>query len=207
MKKKSSGKNKLDLILDLERKQIKGQKRIEELEKKEINRVDKLDSEEHLLSNLEKKQLEEFEDLKNLELKIREKVGVHPLRKVTYKDIGKSMIGAFVGLVSHFAILEGAHFAENITTFRANLFFIISFSVGLIMIYYTGFRKVNDPRLFAILPLRLIIVYTVTIISTLIALFVFGGAHFETEFLYRQVAVLSLPAIIGACAADLIGGE
>lgn len=199
MAKKRKG-SKLDLILELQKKEFN-------VIKKENKKLNKIDKEEHKVSALENKTLRELEDLKKLEEKIKQEVGEHPLRKITYKDVGKSMIGAFVGMVSHFTVLEGLHFAENVSLSRANFFLFISFLVGIVMIYYTGFRKVKDVRLFAILPFRLFLVYGVTIISILIVLFVFSSGHLEQDLIYRQVAVLSLPAIIGACAADLIGGD
>ncbi|MBI2148796.1 DUF2391 family protein [Candidatus Woesearchaeota archaeon] len=204
---KKRGKNKLDEILNLQKRQFLEQKKIEALEKKQLMKVNEVDIEEHEVEGLEKKQLKELEELKQLELKIKERVGEHPLRKITYKDVGKSMIGAFVGIVSHYTVLEGLHFADDISLTKANFFLLISFLVGLIMIYYTGFRKVKDVRLFAILPFRLLLVYAVTIIAILIVLLIFGFSHYDSGVIYRQVAVLSLPAIIGACAADLIGGD
>ncbi len=200
MIKKRGKKNKLDLILELERRHFKETK-------KEERKLKEVDEEEHELVSLEKKEIAELDELKRLEEQIKQQVGEHPLRKITYKDVGKSMIGAFVGIVSHFTVLEGVYFAETVSLTRANFFLFISFLVGVVMIYYTGFRKVKDTRLFALLPFRLFLVYAVTIISILIALLVFGSGHFEQELVYRQVAVLSLPAIIGACAADLIGGD
>ncbi len=200
MKKKVSKFSKIDRVLELEKKQIRQLK-------KERKEIDELEQESHTVLSLEKKQLKELEELKNLEMKIREEVGEHPLRKISYKDIGKSTIGAFVGIVSHFTVLEGLHFAEEVSLFRANSFYLISLLVGFIMIYYTGFRKVKDVRLFAVLPLRLLLIYSVTIIVILVALYVFNPNHFAGELVYRQVAVLSLPGMIGACAADLIGGE
>ena len=73
------------------------------------------------------------------------------------------------------------------------------------MLYYTGFRKIKDPKLLAILPLRLFLVYSITIIAILITMLVFDTI--KQGHVYSQIAVLSLPAIIGACAADLIGGD
>ncbi|MBS3168115.1 DUF2391 family protein [Candidatus Woesearchaeota archaeon] len=178
-------KSELDQVLSLEKKQIKEDKKVQFLEKKQLNKL---------------------EELRKLESEIKNKVGEHPLRKITYKDIGKSMIGAFVGIVSHYTILEGLHFAGDISILRANSFYLISFFVGLVMLYYTGFRKVKDVRLFAILPIRLFLIYFVVIISCLIALYFFN-VHLDWGLVYKQVAVLSLPAMIGACAADLIGGE
>lgn len=216
MRKKSGTKkkSKLDLILELEQKQFREQKRIEALEKKQLREVrkegeelDEIDREEHEVFSLEKKHTRELEDLKNLEVKIKNEVGEHPLSKITYKDVGKSMIGAFVGVVSHFTVLEGVHFAENVSLTKASFFLFVSFLVAFVMLYYTGFRKIKDVRLFALLPFRLLLVYSVTIIAILGVLLVFGAGHLEQDLVYRQIAVLSLPAIIGACAADLIGGE
>lgn len=204
--KKKSDRDKLDLILKLQKKELKEERRIEDLESKQLREVRDLDKEEREVEILEKKQIKELDELKDLELKIKEKVGEHPLRKISYKDVGKAMIGAFIGVVSHYTVLEGLTFAEEISMTKANFFLLISFFVGVIMIYYTGFRKVKDVRLFVILPFRILLVYAVTIIAILIVLLIFGH-NYDSSVIYRQVAVLSLPAIIGACAADLIGGD
>ena len=200
MKKGKSNSKKLESVLDLEKKQIR------EVET-EIKELKKIDREEHESIKLEKEELKELAELKELDLKIKAEIGEHPLRRITYKDVGKSMIGAFIGIVSHFTVLEGLNFAESISLAKANFFYFISFLVGLLMLYYSGFRKVSDVRLFVILPLRLILVYAVTIISIIIVLYIFGGSIVYNQSLYREVAVLSLPAIIGACAVDLIGRD
>ncbi|HLC86193.1 MAG TPA: DUF2391 family protein [Candidatus Nanoarchaeia archaeon] len=189
---------KLDLILNLERKELSNLK-------SEQSRLKDLKGEEEKVKHLEERQLKELETLKNLEREIAREVGEHPLRKLTYKDAGRSMIGAFIGIVSHFTVLEGVHFAENVSPLKASFLLLVSFGAGLIMLYYTGFRKIKDVRILAILPLRLVFVYVVTIIAIVITLFVLG--IMKQGHVYSQVAVLSLPAIIGACAADLIGGE
>lgn len=188
---------KLDLILNLERKELSSLK-------DEQSRLKTLKNEESKVKLLEEKQLKELENLKKLEREIAREVGEHPLRKLTYKDAGRSMIGAFIGIVSHFTVLEGVHFAENVSPLKASFLFLVSFGIGLIMLYYTGFRKIKDIRILAVLPLRLVFVYAITIIAIIITLFVFGTI--DKGNAYSQVAVLSLPAIIGACAADLIGG-
>jgi len=203
MKKES----KLDQILKFQKKEFIEQKKIEALEKKQMIQVKSIDFDEKEVETLERKQIKELEELKELDKKIKEEIGAHPLRKITYKDVGKSMIGAFIGIVSHYTILEGVHFAETISLTKANFFLLISFFVALIMLYYTGFRKVKDVRVFVLLPLRLFLIYAVTIIAILIVLMIFGSNELSAGIIYRQVAVLSLPAIIGACAADLIGGD
>ncbi|MEK6955553.1 MAG: DUF2391 family protein [Nanoarchaeota archaeon] len=203
MKKRVDSINtKLDKVL----KEEKNVKRLEKLQLKEINSERKelklIHKEE---SKIKDEQFKELEKLKELEREISKEVGNHPLRKLSYKDAGKSMIGAFIGIVSHFTVLEGVHFAEKVSSTKASFLFLVSFGIGLIMLYYTGFRKIKDPKLLVILPLRLFLVYSITIIAIVITMLVFDTI--KQGHIYSQIAVLSLPAIIGACAADLIGGE
>lgn len=196
MKKKSINK-KLDEILKLEKLQVKLEQQFKELEQQQV-------AEEQEIKGLERRELKDLKDIEALEKEIRAKVTKKPLGKITYKDLGKATIGAFIGLVSHFTILEGAEIAEAFSTTKATSFFILSYIVGMIILYYTGFRKVKTKKFLVILPLRLTIVYIVTIAVITATLGAFSLIH-GPELLYKQVAAASLPAIIGACAADLIG--
>ncbi len=157
------------------------------------------DSEE--IESLEKKQLKELEELEETLVK---EIGEHPLRKITQKDIAKGVIGAFVGVISHFVFVEGVHLAETLSLTRIGLMYIVSFLIGAIFLYATGFRKVKQIRVLKFLPLRVVVIYFVSIITITLVLALFQQFH-SLEELYRQVGVLSLPAIIGASAADLIG--
>ena len=196
MKKKSINK-KLDEILRLERLQVKLEQQFKELEQQQI-------TEEKELKGLEKRELKNLKDIEAVEKEIRAKVTKKPLGKITYKDLGKATIGAFIGLVSHFTILEGAELAEFFSATKATSFLILSYLVGMIILYYTGFRKVKTKKFLAILPIRLTIIYLVTIAVITATLAAFSLIH-SPDLLYKQVAAASLPAIIGACAADLIG--
>lgn len=189
MKKPSlaSIEKKLDLILKKEKEQIED---VEDFE------------------NLEKKQLKELEDLEELEKEIKKQVSPHPLRNLTIKDISKALIGAFIGIISHFAFAEGAHLAESISIGRASFFLLASFLIGFIFIYLTGYRRVMDKKLLYFLPVRLISIYLVTLATVFFVLYLFNfTADANASLIYKEVAVVSLPAIIGASAADLIGRE
>jgi len=178
---------KLDQLLRLEKNQIK---------------------EESSMENLERKQIKELNEIEEIEKQIKNKVGEHPLRKVTYKDLGKALIGAFFGIVSHFAVLEGIHFAENISVFRATGYYFISYFVGFIFLYYTGFRQVKQVKFLILLPVRLTFIYIVMLLAVVSAIYIFSYGQAITFIeMYKQVAVVSLPAIMGASAADLIGND
>ena len=189
--KKKSISDKLDEILRLEKIEIKEEKNIENAEKKEYRKLQHLD--------------DEVDDLEKLEEKIKKQVGKHPLAKISTKDVGKAFIGAFIGIVSHFAVLEGVHFAETISISRATSYFVLSYLIGFVFLYYTGFRKVKQLKILAILPLRLTLIYLVMIASVAFTIYIFSLTNIELLDLYKQVAVVSLPGIIGASAADLIG--
>ena len=89
---------------------------------------------------------------------------------------------------------------------RATLFYLVSFTIGFIFIYTTGYRKVKQVKLLNLIPLRVLTIYAVSLITVVVVLTLFGKYHSLIE-LYKQVAVISLPAMIGASAADLIKGD
>ncbi len=198
---------KLDKILQLQKLQIKNQNKLKEMEEEELEDEEQEKIELKHLESGERIIEKELEELTQLEHEIKQNVAQHPLRKITYKDLGKSMIGAFIGIVSHYAVLEGIHYSETINLVKANAFYLAALLVAFIFLYYTGFRKIRDVRVLSFLPLRLILVYTVTIITILIVLLIFGELGHGIHETYKTVSALMLPAIIGACAADLIGGD
>ena len=207
-KKNSLVSRKLDQVIELQKKQLENQDKLKKLELEELEEFKEEDEDIEGLEETEENILKKVEELENIEKKIRQEVVQHPLRKITYKDVGKSMVGAFVGLVSHYAVLEGVHFAETISITRASFMFFVSLMIGLIVLYYTGFRKIRDIRLLSLLPLRLIVIFSSTLFTIILVLFVIGkldGLHYIE--IYKSVAVLSMPGMIGAAVADLIGGE
>jgi len=126
------------------------------------------------------------------------------------------MIGAFIGIVSHYAFLEGARVAEesSFSYARATVLLISAFLLGLIFMYATGFRKVKETTFIRFFPVRVLFIYGISIIAIFIVLSLYGIINVELGFgaldlglIYKQVASISIPAIIGASAADLIGGD
>ncbi len=181
--------DKLDKILKFEKDQNKSDEILERLGKRQI------------------KQDDEFEkNIDELQEHLEKNVGSHPLRKITYRDFGKSLIGAFIGVVSHFAFIEGAHLSEELSFARATILLITAYILGVIFIYVAGFRKVRNIRLFGFIPARITVIYIVSLAVVYFGLFIFGlTEHADAIGIYKQVAAVSIPAIIGASAADLIG--
>ena len=183
--------DKLNQVLSLEKRQFKEENEVEDLEKRQTKNENKL----------EKEQLEELE---KIEKEIREETKPKVLAKITYRDISKAFVGAFIALISHYLVFKGVEIAQHITYSRAIFFFLLSYFVGFVFIYATGFRRVKQKKLLYFMPIRITIIYGISLLVVFIVLSIFE--LMTPGLLFKQLAVLSLPAIIGACAADLIGG-
>jgi uncharacterized membrane protein len=176
--------------------------------KTSTSRIKRIEEKLDKVLRREKQQAKSDEDLEEDLEEIKKDLEGNPLKKITIKDFGKSLIGSFIGVTSHFVFLEGAHFAESLTTARASWLLIVAYLVGLVFIYVAGFRKVKQIRLLSFIPIRLTLIYVVALSVTFFVLYIYGiTAHASTILIYKQVAAVSIPAIIGASAADLIGHD
>lgn len=188
-----------EVLLSTQKATLKEEAKIEQEEKK----IEKEETEE------KGEEITELQQLKVLEEQIQEEVKNNPLRKITYRDFTKGMIGAFVGIVAHFSFLEGLDVAENFTMIRATLLYVISFIIGMMFLYFAGFRRVGDKMMLKFIPLRIVVIYASALLVVLIVLSVFGMITFQSNFdeVYKTVSAISILAILGACTADLIGKE
>ena len=212
----SSVEKKLDLLLEqqkllLEKQNILQQeeKRIEEKEKK-IEAFELTENkEEQKIKKIAEEEQSTLQQLEKLEKEIKKEVKRSPLKKITYRDFTKGMIGAFIGIVAHFSFLEGLDVAENFSMLRASLLYGISFFIGVAFLYFSGFRSVEDKTILKIIPLRICVIYTSAIFVTLIVLSLFGiiSLQSDLEVVYKTVSAISILAMLGACTADLLGKE
>ncbi len=182
---------------------------------KSILRKEKeISKEEKIVEKEEEKELSALEKLEKLEREVIHKID-HPLLNLTSKDVFRGGVGAFFGAVTHYTFIYGIKVAEQIDVFRANILFIVSFLIGGIFLYSTGFRKVKDFKILSFLPLRLIVLYAVSLSMSIVVLYLFhpqfqlfnpSSSEMFWES-YKQVSTVTLTAILGACTADLIGRD
>jgi uncharacterized membrane protein len=132
---KLSIEKKLDKIIELQEKILAKESLIEK-EEKEIIRLGKkeLKEEEEILEN-EKEELEQLRKIEELEKEILKNSSTNTLKKVTYRDITKGMIGAFFGIMGHFAFVKGTSIAKELSISRATGLFIASFGLLIIFLY------------------------------------------------------------------------
>ncbi|MBS3125628.1 DUF2391 family protein [Candidatus Woesearchaeota archaeon] len=168
----------------------------------------KLLREEKEVDKDEHKELAHLQQLEAIEEQVVKELGPHPLTTITSRDIARGTVGAFIGVVAHFTFFYGIEVAEWLSVTRATLLYPLSLIIGGIFMYATGFRKINDRRVLAFLPTRLIVLYIVALLVSALVLFFFSPEFTHTfETAYKQLATVTLIAIMGACTADLIGKD
>lgn len=162
--------------------------------------------EERKIEDLETKELQELESLKKA---IKKDTSSHPLTKITRADVVRSVIGALIGTVGHFAFFYGVEIADKISVVRASFLYIISLIVCFFFMYYSGFRKVKEIRIFRFIPIRVLVVYCISLLVVVGTLMIFGFLDLTSNFehVYKVTATTLLLAVLGASTADILGKE
>src|SRR3989338_2013903 len=164
--------------------------------------------EEAYIVNQEKKIEKETEKVQKLEKEIKKEVTIKPLTKFNRKDLNKGIIGAFIGVVAHFAFIYGKEIAQDISTSRATILIIFSYLLIIVLMYETGYREIKEKRLLGILPKRATIIYVTSIVIILVIFLLFNQINMsDITITYKQIAVTSILASLGAGTADLIGKD
>jgi uncharacterized membrane protein len=181
-------------ILSLQKKLLKKELEILELEKKIFNAEEK-----NLLLHQEFHNVNFGKFLNNKKAML----------KTTYKDIVKGVIGAFFGIMGHFAFVKGTDIAYNFSFFRSSLLFITSFFILFMFIYFSGFRVVKMRYFLGFLPVRASVLYISAIFTVFFVLLLYGMIDFSTpvNIIYNYVASVSILAVLGAGTSDLIGSK
>src|SRR3989338_6406197 len=158
---------------------------------------------------IEELEREEIKNLRTLEKEVSREASPHPLTKITKSDLVRSFIGALIGTVGHFAFFYGVELADKISLTRATFLYLLSLVVCFFFMYYSGFRKVKEVRIFRFIPLRVAVVFFISIIVVIATLFMFGFIDTNRTFIegYKIVATTSLLAVLGASTADILGKE
>ena len=184
------------------------EKRLEQevgdIEKKEAS----IEQKETAIMAGEKKIEKETEKVEKLEKEIKKEVTPQPLKQFTIKDLNKGIIGAFIGVVAHFAFIYGKTIATQITTLRASILFAFSYILIIILMYETGYREIKEKRLLGILPKRATAIYLTSIIMIPVIFLLFNQLNFSDPIgMFKEIAVTSVLASVGAGTADLIGRD
>ena len=188
--------------LEILAEEKKVEQKVENIEKKEEN----IEKKELEIEKEEKKLEKEAGRMESIEKKISREVADKPLRAFNLKDLNKGIVGAFIGVVAHFGFIYGKAIATLISTWRATLLLAFSYLLIVILMYETGYRDIKEKRLFGFLPKRATIIYATSLVVVVIIFFLFNMIDLSAPLdLYKQIAVTSILASVGAGTADLLG--
>ena len=215
-KKPNAKKKKLKIIqetkpikealheLEILAEEKKAEPKIEDIAKKE----EAIEKKEDIIAAEEKKIEKETEKVEKLEKEIKKEVTVKPLTKFNIKDVNKGIIGAFIGVVAHFAFIYGKEIAKEITVTRATVLIIFSYLLTILLMYETGYREIKEKKLLGMLPITATIIFLTSIAVILVIFLLFNQVSVgDVIGLYKQIAVTSVLASLGAGTADLIGRD
>ncbi len=188
------------------------EKRLDSIEKNQqrvLSEEEEVIKEEKEEITEQKQEISELKNLEELEKKIDQEVKKSPLTNISFRDFYKSIIGAFIGVIGHFSFFYGVELAHDITITRAIVLYLVSFMIGILFVYFAGFRKVQDLNISKFVPVRVLVIYMTSIAVIIIVLYLFGfiSTHSTIEEIFKNVSTISILAVLGASTADLIGGK
>ena len=190
--------------LEILAEEKKVEHKVEDIGKKEENIAQK----ELSIMTEEKKIEKETAKVEKMEKEVRKEITTKPLTKFSIKDLNKGIIGAFIGVVAHFAFVYGKEIATQISTLRATILFVFSYVLIIILMYETGYREIKEKRLLGILPKRATIIFITSVVMIPIIFLLFNQLDTSNLVaLYKEIAVTSVLASVGAGTADLIGRD
>ena len=180
--------------------------RILEEEMKVEDKLSRLSEIEQEIEQKEDVMGQETKNVEKLEEEIKKEVAGKPLSKFSLNDLNKGIIGAFIGVVAHFAFVYGKEIALQISAARAGFLLVFSYALIIILMYETGYRQIKEKRIFSVLPRRATIIYFISIVMVIVIFALFNMLDFSDAVgMYKQIAVTSVLASLGAGTADLIG--
>ena len=205
-KKSNFVKIKKDLlaeILEGQKKILEGQKKILKEETK-IQTLEKQDLEVDKLS--EKEQFEKLKELESLEKDIKLSI-TNPLKNITKMDAAKGFVGAFFGTIGHFAFYKGLEISTTLSVLQSTILYLVSIFILVIALYFSGFRKIEKNTIIKFMPIRTLLLFSVSVLTIILVYILFGRITFESSFIeiYQSVSSVIILAVLGAATADLIG--
>ena len=190
--------------LEILAEEKKVEQKVDDIGKKE----NAIEQKEEAIITEEKKIEKQTEKVEKLEKDIKRNVAPTPLRTIGIKDLSKGIIGAFIGVVAHFAFIYGKQIASDITAVRATILLVFSYILIIILMYETGYREIKEKKLLGILPKRATVIYITSLLMIPVIFFLFNQLDISNMAeLYKRIGVTSVLASVGAGTADLIGRD
>ncbi len=133
------------------------------------------------------------------------------MEKIDHGDLIQIIIGSLGGAFA-FAPTEEFHLiSRNIPFPKLALLFLSTLAFIWLIAYCMGVRRLapRDIRTLALVPVRILVIYGISILSCLLALWIYDIISVQTPIvtIIKKIVVLALPATAGGTLVDLIGSK
>ncbi|MBI3412863.1 MAG: DUF2391 family protein [Candidatus Aenigmarchaeota archaeon] len=166
--------------------------------------VKKLDKMETNLENVADKIIRETQELENIKhgvLKHKDHLGWMG-GQLTFLAV-QDIVGAIFGAMFFVITQEIWQLSSRLGALNLAAISILSFLMGLSLVYMSRRRKLLSIRLFHTSFMRAIEIYLISFITSLWLIMIFNTAPDFTQ-LIKQAVVVTMPAVITAATADLL---
>lgn len=128
---------------------------------------------------------------------------------IDYRDILQILAGSLAAAIVFAPNYEFRDISQSLPVYKIIIIFVFTIIFSGILAYLIGGRKLklNEIKtIFYIIPLRLLIIYGFSIISCVIALWIYDVITLDKslEMILREIVLLSLPATWGGTLLDLV---
>jgi len=115
----------------------------------------------------------------------------------------QDFVGAVFGAMFFAFTMEVWNAAAIMSIGNTFLVFLLSFSVGYLLVYLSRRRRFISSRVYRTSFLRAIEIYVMSLFASAMFVFLFSLAP-DAGIAFREMVVISLPAVISAATADLL---
>ena len=129
--------------------------------------------------------------------------------RIDVKDIVQIIIGSMAAAIVFAPNSEIHTISHNLPVYKLVLIFLLTISSIGMLAYWLGGRRLQLKEIqtiASVIPVRIILIYAISVISCLIALWLYDIITIETNIwlVTREVVVLLLPATWGGTLLDLL---
>ena len=185
---------------------------VQRLRNLKAGRAKKVRDEEEKLEDMEEKLEHVTDEVMGEITKIEKLKGTVPHKRHEFSWIKgevsallmEDFVGAGFGAIIFIFTQEVWEIALKLNIFSIIAVILISFITGLSLIYLSRRRKFLSMRIFHTAMLRGVEIYTVSFLTSLLFILIFGVFGYEPLPVLKGTVLITFPAVISAATADLL---
>lgn len=169
---------------------------------RKMSEADKLEIAEERLEKVAQEITEDIEALEDLKYKERKEKEFGFLHGKPTILVAQDFVGAAFGAMFFTVTQEVWDISARLNLLNMLSVIFLGFFLGFLLIYFSRRRKFVSTQIFRASALRAVEVYIISFLTSFIFVSILGtGAGIDA---FKQVAVITMPAVVSAATADLL---